>query len=192
MAQAEIIPLETTSSLDLKVTKEDLIDIVIDEQLTKLEKNLEEALQVSSELNKEIANIRTKRIDNFNKKLLKLAPKELSSLPTPKITCLYNHNSTQVNLVYEKFTVLINNVNTVLVVSKQETEKENELNDKLYKNNKIVSEIQNKINTLNGNNKRVKAQLLKTFLTKTPEGKAILSVLGEKPKTLIDLVAGKK
>ena len=181
--------LQTTNTLDLKVTKEDLIDIIIDEQLTRLEEQLDaENLQLNVyQLQKQTLNEKFK--NDFEKKLLKLLPKELN-LPKPeKINYNNSYQSTEIGFYFKGYKIVISG-STINPENENNKSKLTAIDNLMTPVIERRDAIQQQISNLNSNNKRVKAKMIKTFLTKTKEGKEILSILGDtSDKKLLSIVA---
>ena len=73
-------------------------------------------------------------------------------------------------------------MNCEVVYSQAENNLMKENNKQITRINESYQMIQQDIQTLNGNNKRVKAKMLRNFLTGTKEGQAILQTLDTTPK----------
>lgn len=171
--------LQTTNTLDLRVSKEDLIDIIIDEQLTRLETLLKVEKDEINRLQDQKDALHTKIKNDFNKKLCKLIPKELGIKSAPKSIFYSNgYGETDIRFNFPGYSILVMGCtkNPEIERNKPNIEAIDKLLTPLY--NKRDA-LQTQINELNGNNKRVKARMIKNFLTKTKEGAEILGILGE-------------
>lgn len=175
--------LQTNNTLDFRLTKEDMIDMLIDEKLTAIEKEIALASERSALIDEEIKKIKDKRIAIVNKRLIKHLPTGLNPKDMIKIHCLYGYLSTNVSFEFKGFTVrLSGEFNTEL----KYTPEEKELIENYKKEKNIIdfelNELKLKHNELNTNNKRIKAQMVRTFLKATEEGKKLLKVLNDAPK----------
>lgn len=188
--EATQMPLQAQSSLDLKVTKEDLIDIIIDEQLTALENASEINYKAIQVLQKKVDALENKKRESLDKKLRKLLP--VKTTEDFKLSYYSGYDKTQITFEFENYTLTLREGEcTKLHFTNKETEEIKGWNKEIKELQSIRGEIGNKIHDLNSNNKRVKARMIRTFLTKTNEGKAILKTLGTTPDAALQLTAGK-
>lgn len=174
--------LQAQSSLNLQVTKEDLIDILIDEQLTMLEKKrdaIQAELKIYQDKNKVITDKKTSALEARLRKLCPVpAKKDEFSLSYRR-----GYRSSNVSFCFENYTVnLLGTFDCEVVYSQAENNLMKENNKQITRINESYQMIQQDIQTLNGNNKRVKAKMLRNFLTGTKEGQAILQTLDTTPK----------
>jgi len=174
--------LQAQSSLNLQVTKEDLIDILIDEQLTMLEKK-------QTELNAELVSLQNKNKIIMDKKraVLETKLRKLCPIPAKKddFTLSYNinYNNSNISFCFKDFKIGMNEqVCTKIKYSPAEEKAMADNNEEINKVIQLLQTLKNDIHLLSGNNKRVKAKMLRTFLTGTKEGKSILATLDTTPK----------
>lgn len=173
--------LEATSSLDLKVTKEDLIDMLIEEQLSALEQELEVHRAEMLKHQEKLTSITNKKKAKLEKELMKYLPKGIVVDPKNPPTLSYHIGSPSTNLafIFPGFTInMVERYPSVLKYTDAEVKERDAISKKVVEANHSFQEVNNKINILNGSNKRVKSRMLKNFLTKTEEGKAILKTMG--------------
>lgn len=174
--------LQTNSSLNLQVTKEDLIDILIDEQLTMLEKR-------QTELNAELKSYqdKNKTITDKKRSVLETKLRKLCPISAKKddytINYNINYNLSSISFHFKDFTIQMKEqVSTKIKYSPVEEKIMADNNKEINRISSILQTLANDIHVLNGNNKRVKAKMLRTFLTGTAEGKNILKTLDTTPK----------
>ncbi len=172
--------LEVNSKLDLTVNKDDLMDMLIDQQLTVLETQLKEVRDEKTAIQEKIDASEKKREEVMNKKLIKLLPKELQGLTPESIHHQHYHNST-VNYNFKGFHVSIHGVNTNEAKPKEETKLEDEVSALYRKECAIASEI----NKIEKSGKRIKAKMLKEFLNNSEEGKSILKLMNSSQVKLL-------
>lgn len=177
--------LQTQSSLNLQVTKEDLIDILIDEQLTMLEKK-------QTELNAELVSLQNKNKVIMDKKrsILETKLRKLCPIPAKKedFTLSYNmnYNNSSISFYFKDFRIEMNDqICTKIKYSPAEEKAMADNNKKINEVSQLLQTLNNDIHVLSGNNKRVKAKMLRTFLTGTKEGKGILATLDNTPKQVL-------
>jgi hypothetical protein len=171
--------LQTTNSLDLRVSKEDLIDIIIDEQLTRFEDQLKVQKDQITVYQEQKNALNAKIFADFTKKILKLIPKELNIKVSPTtINYSTGCDSTTITFAFPTYSIQVNGCTKNPEIEKNKP-KFAELDKLMAPYIKKRDEIQTQINELNSNNKRIKARMIKSFLTKTKEGKEILGILGE-------------
>ena len=171
--------LQTTSALDLKVTKEDLIDIIIDEQLTIIETRLESLYTEQKKYKQQAIDLAQKDRNDLEKRLIKLVPSEIKSSIPPKLHYSIGRKVIDISFDYGHFQVHLPDVDTRVPKNTKRVELHNEIVRDSQKVDTLVYELQNEKRQLEGNNKRIKAKMIKNFLTKTKEGKEILSALGQ-------------
>lgn len=175
--------LQTNNTLDFRLTKEDMIDMLIDEKLTAIEKEIALAKEKINLIDEKINKIRDKKVTIVNNRLIKYLPNSLDRKDIIQIICCYGCTSTTISFEFNGFTVkLLESHNTEL----KYTSEEKELIENYKKEKNIIdfelNELKLKHNELNTNNKRIKAQMVRTFLKATEEGKKLLKVLNDAPK----------
>lgn len=172
--------LQTQSSLNLQVNKEDLLDILIDEQLSSLEARKEELSNQMKVINEKMTNIHKKKDKQIEKELMKHLPKGLVYVDPPTLQYQKNHPYTGLTFAFDQFTITVNKktFDTKYKFTPAEEKELKTLTEEYQKLNTITCAINGDINNINSNNKRVKAKMLRAFLTKTEEGKGILKSMG--------------
>lgn len=174
--------LQAQSSLNLQVTKDDLIDILIDEQLTILENRVKKLSEEREKYQNSNELIHIKKRTVLETKLRKLCP-----IPAKKedftISYSANHTSSGLMFKFKSFVITLNGTfDCTLKFTPFEEDLKKSNNKEISELNADIWELNEEIKTLNGNNKRIKAKMLRTFLTTTEEGKSILKTLGNTPK----------
>ena len=180
--------LEITSKLDLTINKDDLMDILIDRELTRLEKAIEAVKAPLVPVKEKWLKFKAKAEEERRKRLLKLLPKEVNVNEEPTLVYYQDHKSTPLTFRFASagFEVSIQNVNTELKKTedfKKSKEEHEELSSKINSEVNILNEEKNMIEKAP---KRVKAKMLTSFLGKGKDGKAILELLNKNggPKML--------
>lgn len=171
--------IKTNNTLDMAINKDDLIDIMIDNQLTVLEAELKDLVDERTKITQEIDDNSDIVKKSFDADLCQAhLPKEIKTKEVPHLH-YYANSSCTVRFQFKNFEVSINNVNAInLSPLAKEIKKQNEkLHDKVRKLKEDINKIENEINTITKSPKRLKAKMLKTFLGASTEGKQVLSLI---------------
>lgn len=178
------MPLDANSRLDLAINKDDLIDILIDSRMTILEEELEINREEAFNILSKITELQNAIKENTDKELLKkylppLFRKSKPALP-PTLSYYEDSESTYVTFSFSEFKVTLSKpVSTInnsdfVKLKKIKIKEYADIEKKLY-DRKI--ELQSELTALERAPKRVKAQMLRSFLKTTSEGKNILAVI---------------
>lgn len=174
--------LEVSSKLDLAVNKDDLMEMLIDQQLTKIEEEVEKIKEENKELQLKVTEI----IDSDKKKkdaqLMKLLPKEIVTDEIPILD--YNNTSWSnktVTFTFKSFSVEITKVDTSIKTNPNVTAYQ----DKIGKNSNKINELNTNITKIEKSGKRIKARMLKEFLNNSEEGKSILKLMNTQQVKLL-------
>lgn len=181
--------LSTTSALDLKVTKEDLIDIIIDEQLTVIEDKLDVLDKSRKKCQAEIQVYTDRNDQALRKRLMKSLPTELKGAGTPTLSFTRDQKEVTVYFNFPTFQVGVYSVNTQAVKDPKGDAACAVLRKTLDSLSTEISNLREDKRQLEGNNKRIKAKMIKNFLTQTEKGKAILATLGQPSAKLLSISA---
>lgn len=178
------MPLDANSRLDLAINKDDLIDILIDSRMTILEEELETNREEAFNISSKITELQSAIKENTDKELLKkylpsLFRKSKPAL-SPTLSYYEDSESTYVTFSFSEFKVTLSKpVSTInnsdfVKLKKIKIKEYAAIEKKLY-DRKI--ELQSELAALERAPKRVKAQMLRSFLKTTSEGKNILAVI---------------
>lgn len=181
--------IEQQASLNLNLTKDDLVDILVDQQLTKLEtqlKTTEEQLEIIS---KQIEDHETKAYQQADKIILSKLPKEIQSFVTKnnyKLTYYKGAEVTSVDIETPegRDVIRIFNINTKTGVEKLFNTPKT-LTDKLDELVIIRNNTQEQIQKLEKSPRRLKAKLLTEFLDSSESGKNILNMIKQQEVKLL-------
>ena len=187
---ASLLPeIKSTASLNLALTKDDLVDILIDQEIKKLEITIQDCESLMRAIEEKKKEFNDKQQIIKDNEILSRIPKEFQALAKKYYTSgtmNYNngYNSTGIrfyntegNCVFEVYDVSTK-FEKLADFPKESTENYQQLN-------RTIQESQEKIKQLEKSPRRVKAQLLTQFLNNSDEGKNILSMLKQDGLKLI-------
>jgi len=186
---ASLLPeIKSTASLNLALTKDDLGDILIDQEIKKLEGTIQHCQTHMKAVEERKQEFNDKQNVLRDKIVLSRIPKEFQALAkkyyTPEsMNYITGVKSAQITFISNKqYVFSVHNIDTIIKGLKEfpteETQNYRELN-------KTIQESQEKIKQLEKSPRRVKAQLLTQFLNNSDEGKNILSMLKQDGLKLI-------
>jgi len=176
--------IEIKNSLDLNLNKDDLMEMLIDEQLTVLENQLADVTTQKEEVQHKINEIKEKDKLEIQKKILKLLPSEFKSFinKAKKIDYSYRLSYSIDNNSYYNLKVIIDNLYTIDILDKTISYNSiniDKLNNQFKELSNKITEINAEITRINTSGKRIKAKMLKAFLNNSKEGKDILKLMGK-------------
>ena len=162
--------LQTTASINMAITKDDLVDLYIQEVVDQKQK-------YKDELNKEYNSIQ-----NSESEKLKLAALKVLKASVKNILPLEDShfNLDKLSVGYGRINIDISNdINLEVKLNKDEIYKTpKNVKDKISKLFLEIKNIENEISNIHkSGTRKLKAQLLKSLLNQTEEGAAILSNL---------------
>lgn len=174
--------LKTNHSLDMSINKEDLIDIMVDNKLLELEKELETLAEKQKKITIVMDKNRDDMKNKFKKKLLQYFPKEITSSEIPEITYHQGYDNTDIKFNFSKFTIVVYGACTKdkSAYKKQKDEENLKLGKELLELNLATNSITLEIQTITKSPRRLKAQLLKNFLKNSNEGEQVLNLINSK------------
>lgn len=181
--------IEQQASLNLNLTKDDLVDILVDQQLTKLEtqvKITEEQLEIIS---KQIEEHKAKAYLQADKIILSRLPKEIQNLVTKnnyKLSYYQGYNETSIDVENSEGgdVIKVFKINTKTGVEKLfNTPKA--LIDRQDELVIILKNTQEQIQKLEKSPRRLKAKLLTEFLDSSESGKNILNMIKQQEVKLL-------
>ncbi len=172
--------LKTSNSLDLSINKDDLIDMMVDKELTSMEELIKAKLAECDNITKKIQNLYDAMKAPVDKRIMKMIPTGLN--PKDVVGLIYTHSytSTNVEVKFKDFSLKFNNVNTIIPNTADYTKKQQQAkdlkatSDKLYRE---INELQQECHKLEKSPKRLKAKLLSNFLKNSKEGQEVLKLL---------------
>ena len=184
--QSKMDELQVTNRLDLSITKDDLLDIIIDKELTSLENQIKDL-----ELEKDkIQDERQKEKDKIKKSREKVLDKYISKDLKVYLSTLKSRIAIEYSEYYKRINIEVRNLETDEIELNIELKKIHIFNLPPYDNPKMkefdkqisiidgeISKIKSEIEKINKMGKRIKSKLLVSFLQKSKEGKGILDTL---------------
>lgn len=187
---ASLLPeIKSTASLNLALTKDDLVDILIDQEIKKLETTIQDCQANMKVVVEKIEDFNNKQQAMKDKEILSRIPKEFQALAKKYYNPKSMNYSTGCNSTGVGFrnssgnvTFQVYNINTCFKDLKSLPPEWNENYQSL---NKTIQKSHEKIKQLEKSPRRVKAQLLTQFLNNSDEGKNILSMLKQDGLKLI-------
>lgn len=168
--------LQTNNRLDLTLNKDDLMEIILDEQLSKIEDVIQEKEHAIQELDKQDAKNDNEHKELVDKILIKYIPKPLVGLKC-ELRYYINYDSTQVTFHYDNFDVVVQGVCTNSPKRTEHAKKDKEFNTKRTILRQEINALKSNIEEIKKNGKRLKARMLKQFLMNTEDGKTMLELL---------------
>ena len=185
--------LKQTNNLDLSINKDDLIDIMIDNKLTELEAELKMVTDKKEILSKKVTNNHDETYEKHDKYLLKkFLPKTIVTDEIPTVSGGYYFNCT-LKFKYNDYEIVIDNCDTrdVSAFAKAKQAENDKLNEQIRELNIRISVLNTEIVNIQKSPKRLKAQMLKSFLGSSKDGQQVLELINSKTKiTAKGLLAG--
>lgn len=174
--------LNTTSSLDLSLNKDDLFDIKIDSILSSLEDESNSILNKIISLKENINNVNATYKKKLEDKLKSSIPKELSRYTVENIS-YYVSEKSDVTFHFKSFSL---KMKLDATYDKEYTNKIKIINDEIEMLRKKKDIVDEKIKKIEKNPRRLKSQLLKDILDKSEEGKYIMNIINNKNIKLLE------
>ncbi len=172
--------LKTSNSLDLSINKDDLIDMMVDKELTTMEELIKAKRAERDDITKKIQNLYDAMKAPVDKRIMKMIPAGLDQKDVVGLNYSQNYSSTYVEVKFKDFSLRFDDVNTVIPITadynkkKQQAKDLKATSDKLYHE---INELQQECLKLEKSPKRLKAKLLSNFLKNSKEGQEVLKLL---------------
>jgi hypothetical protein len=176
--------LKQTNNLDLSINKDDLIDIMIDNKLTELEAELKIVTDKKQSLDKVISDNYDQVGEKHTKYLLKkFLPKTIVTDEIPVVNASYYYNST-LKFRYSEYDVVIYDCDCrdLSAFNKTKQAENDKINVQIRELNNKIGEINAEILNIQKSPKRLKAQMLKSFLGTSKDGQQVLELINSKTK----------
>lgn len=171
--------IKTNNTLDMAINKDDLIDIMIDNQLTELETKLEALRLKEKELTDKIEKNAKECKEAFSEKLLTFLPKDLKTKEIPTLQFYQGSGDTSVTFYFKDYQIRVEHVDTrdTSALKKKNDAEDEKMYGKVTDLRADMKSINEEIITITKSPKRLKAKMLKTFLGASTEGKQVLSLI---------------